>query len=80
MSRDTELQELFDDVLRARAVHRRLLGRRFDHTAVLLTRMDWLEALERYVVALDERRLPVPRLIHSDVEILRNLCRQRYQA
>jgi hypothetical protein len=42
--------------------------------------MDWLEALERYVVALDERRLPVPRLIHSDVEILRNLCRQRYQA
>ena len=73
---DDELRRMYDDIVRARADHRTTLARRWDRDAVSLTREAWLGALERYVGALDGRRLPTPRTVHADLAMLRILCRR----
>jgi hypothetical protein len=41
---------------------------------VLSTRLALLEALQSYTEALQRRRLPVPRLMDTEMRLLRGLC------
>jgi hypothetical protein len=74
MREDLELRNLLQDVIRTRAEHRHELGKRFDPTLILSTREASLSALEAYVAALEERRLPIPPTMHRDLKLLRILC------
>jgi hypothetical protein len=71
---DGELQQLLDDLKRARSSHRDALRGRVDTPHVESTRADTLVAAEAYVSALHERRLPIPPRLHRDLVILRILC------
>ena len=72
---DPSLEELLGRVVRARAVQKEQQSRQLSSpSTVANARWDVLRALEAYVAALDERRWPVPRQIHQELQLQRSLC------
>jgi hypothetical protein len=83
--RDAELRRLWEDLERAREVHRDCLRGRQDLRQELLTRADVLGALEDFVAALANRHVPIPPRLQREVALLKNLAihpiaRRRLQA
>jgi hypothetical protein len=68
------LDALSEDVRTARSALRR--NRKSPASADLeSSRHDLVVALDRYVSALEDRNLPVPRSIHTELQLLRGLLR-----
>ena len=73
---DDLLVRLMGDIQRTRGVVRGLLDTRRPGTGVqvLEAREQAKAALERFVAVLVERRLPIPRQINDELQLMRRLC------
>jgi hypothetical protein len=74
-SPDERLRQLWGVLDQARQVHRESLRGRQDSMLEMVTRTDVLGALEDFITALEDRKLPVPPPLQREVRILQNLTR-----
>jgi hypothetical protein len=74
-SPDEHLRQLWSVLDQARRVHRESLRGRQDSVLEMVTRIDVLGALEDFITALEDRKLPVPPPLQREVRILQNLTR-----